>query len=133
MTKLLLTGFTNQTAEELLPLAKSWENPPEITAANGLEIKYDQVERAFNIKADNRVDEINFELSATKDSPVLNPAFVITDWGRDGIELYIDDNKINKGKDFRVGYEQQLNTVNLVAWTKHYSEEPTKIKIVRSK
>ncbi|MGB5848013.1 MAG: LamG domain-containing protein [Ignavibacteriaceae bacterium] len=132
MTKLLLTGFTNKTAEELLPLAKSWENPPEITAANGLEIKYDQVERAFNIKADNGVDEINFELAATKDSPVLNPAFVITDWGRDGIELYVDNEKINKGKDFRIGYEQKLDDVDLVAWIKYYSEEMIKVRILRS-
>ncbi|MGB5895754.1 MAG: hypothetical protein WBG58_16370, partial [Ignavibacteriaceae bacterium] len=83
-------------------------------------IKYDQVERAFNIKADNGVDEINFELAATKDSPVLNPAFVITDWGRDGIELYVDNEKINKGKDFRIGYEQKLDDVDLVAWIKYY-------------
>jgi hypothetical protein len=132
MTKLLLTGFTNKTAEELLPLAKSWENPPEINTADGSVIMYDQVERAFTIEINEGVSEINFELSATKESPVLNPAFIIAGWGRNGIEFYINDEKINKGKDFRIGYEQKLDDVDLVAWIKYYSEEMTKVRILRS-
>ncbi len=132
MTKIMLTGFTNKKAEDLVPLARSWENPPVVKTEQNAEVKFDQVQRAFVVDAGG-LNQIAMEINASKESPLLNPAFVLSDWGNDGAQFYMNGKLIKEGSDFRVGHEQRLKAADLVAWLKYASEKPVKIKIVRSK
>lgn len=129
MTKLMLTGFTDKKAEDLLPLAKSWSQPPEVKAANGVEINYNQAQRCFDIKMNEPSNEIRFEILASQDSPILNPAFVIYNWGNRGVTLEINGQSITPGKGFRTGHRKRLDGTDLVSWMRYKSNEPATVII----
>jgi hypothetical protein len=49
---------------------------------------------------------------------IINPAFIVKDWGKAPVALEIDGKPIKQGKDFRVGYEDTEDDTNLVIWLK---------------
>ena len=74
---MLLYGFTNQKAESLIPLARSWNYPPAIKDVNGFQSNgYDKGERAYKITPVK--DELSFTLSVSENSPVVNHCFIIS-------------------------------------------------------
>lgn len=129
MTKIMLTGFTNKSAEDLIPLAKSWENPPNAKEASGTIVEFDQAQRAFILNGKDK-DEIELQIDASQNSPLLNPAFVVKCWGADSITFSIDGAEKD---DVKVGHEKRLDSVDVIAWVKYNSEKPVNIKIARSK
>jgi hypothetical protein len=126
MTKLMLTGMTDKSAKELLPLAKSWYHAPAI---EGLEAAYDQAQRAYVLKPDAGTESLGFTIAASADSPLLNPAFVISDWGAKDIALSVDGKDVPRGKDFRYGVSNRIDGADLVIWFKHRATQPVKVKI----
>lgn len=126
MTKLMLTGMTDRSAEELLPLAKSWYNAPAI---NGLEAAYDQAQRAYVLKPVAGAKSLEFTIAASSDSPVLNPAFVIPDWIAQNIALTVGGKDVPRGKDFRYGVSRRIDGADLVIWFKHEATEAVKVQI----
>jgi hypothetical protein len=131
MTKLMLTGFTNKEAEDLLPVAKAWSNPPAIRAedASSVSAVYDQTERAVIIDLKKPVDVVSLELLASDDSPVINPVFIIRDWDGKGMKLQINGESIERGKEFRYGYRHELDRTDLVSWVRFESNSPVSIII----
>jgi hypothetical protein len=127
MTKLMLTGMTDKTAEQLLPLARSWYNPPQIKKSANLKAKYDQAQRAYILSVENGSKNIEFNIVASKESPVINPAFVIRDWGKNDLLLKINGQKISRGKDFRYGRIDNLESSDLVVWVRYESIKPVQI------
>lgn len=135
MTKLMLIGFTEFSAEELLPLARSWINPASIKLADASagDARYDQSERAFIIDLKKEVDELNIELLGSSKSPIINPAFVVNGWGESGVQMILDSNEVKQGKEFRVGHRHELTRTDLVTWLKYKSENKVSIKFKRVK
>jgi len=129
MTKLMLTGFTNKKIEELAPLGRSWYSPPKVSTSSAIDVVYNQAERCFDISMKEKKNELSFEIKASEASPVLNPAFVIRDWGNSDITLEINGKAVNKGKDFRVGHRQKLDGRDLVSWLRFESTETVKVAI----
>ena len=68
-------------------------------------------------------------IAAAKESPVINPALVIKDWGESGAILTIDGKKIKRGESFRYGYYHKLNASDLIVWIKMEATEPVTISI----
>jgi hypothetical protein len=132
MTKLMLTGMTDKTAEELMPLARSWYNPPEIKGEN-LKAEYDQSQRAYVLTPDKSMTELEFQIEAGEGSPVINPAFVIPDWGTQNIELEINGDKVSRGKKFRFGTIDKLDGSDLIVWIEFESKESVQIKLTSKK
>ena len=132
MTKLMLTGMTDKSAEELLHLARSWYNPPELKGKN-LNAEYDQSQRAYVLTPDNNVNELDFRIEASEGSPMINPAFVIADWGMKNVELEINGNKVQHGKKFRFGKTDKLDGSDLIVWIEFESKESVQIKITSKK
>ena len=126
MTKLMLTGMTDKSVEELMPLARSWYHAPEV---KGVDAEYDQSQRAYILKPEKSADTVMFSIAAAEKSPVVNPAFIIPDWGIKQIELEINNEKIPRGKDFRYGKTDKLDGSDLVVWIKYETMEPVKITI----
>jgi len=117
MTKLMLTGMTDKPVEELIPLAKSWSNPAEIEVIQSHAIaEYKPEERAYHIIPDENGEDLDVVLLGSEDSPVINPAFVIRNWGDNKVELRIDDKSIERGKDFRYGFRDSLESTDLIVW-----------------
>ena len=130
MTKLMLTGMTNKSAKELMPLARSWYNAPEIEVDNkNIKGKYNQAQRAYFLTPTENTGQMNFQLKAEDKSPIVNPAFVIKNWGEKDIELTLNGKKIEPGKNFRYGKKQNLNSSDLVVWIKYETKEPVEVKV----
>ena len=129
MTKLMLTGFTNSTAEDLLPLSRSWENPPKVTAGGASKVEYNQAERAFDVYPEKGAGEITLSFAASADSPLYNPAFVIHGAGHKDLKLELNGKLVQRGKDFRYGHKPNPDSVDIISWIKYMSEDKTEIKL----
>jgi len=116
-TNYLMYGITDRPLEEKLPLASSWNNPPEIDQLEGgSEARYVAEERAYHLEA--KSSAISFILLAGKQSPAINPAFVIHNWKGNYVELRINGKAITQGENFRTGFIDTKEGKNLIIWVK---------------
>jgi hypothetical protein len=125
-------GLTNQSAEQLAPLARSWRKAPKIVQTKGCSAcGYEQQERAYRLTA--QAPAMSFELQASKDSPVVNPCFVIKNWGGNNkASLKINGKTVEPGKDFRQGIIRDTDgTQTMIIWIKAESDEPMKLQFDR--
>jgi hypothetical protein len=133
MTKIMLNGLTTKTVEELLPLAKSWSYPAKLEIkGNGFVSEgYDPTDMAYHISCEKPVKsgKLEMKLAASEDSPVVNPAFVIKGWGDADAALKINGKKIKRGKNFRAGLRDTLESTDLIVWLRTESTEPVKISL----
>jgi len=133
-TRIMLQGMTNKKADKLVPLAKSWLQAPEMKiesdAFDGG--KYDQSERAYIIeKADtDKTTPCEFVLDASKESPLLNPAIIIKNWGNQLATLSVDGKDIEHGKNFRQGIRSGIEGDDLIVWIRLNGNEPVKVSLV---
>ncbi len=132
MTKLMLHGMTGKKVEDLVPLAKSWINAPGIKIANNdFESRgYDKTQMAYFIfsKDPDKNSSLEFSIEASPESPVINPSFVVRNWGNRIPELIINGEKVKSGEKFRFGIENSLEGTDLILWIKIVSNEPVQVK-----
>ena len=132
-TWIMLNGMTNKPAAKLVPLAKSWLYAPQLKlSSRGYRSEgYDQAQRAYVLsrKDIRQFSALNFELAASKESPVVNPAFVIKNWGGGSAGLAIDGKKVGGGKHFRAGHRKTLEGGDLIVWVKGEWTKPVKISL----
>ncbi|GAG24921.1 unnamed protein product [marine sediment metagenome] len=129
----MLHGMTDKPAAKLVPLAKSWLYAPQLKL-NGegyVSEGYDQAQRAyvFARRDVRKPSALEFELAASEESPVVNPAFVIKNWRRGRASLAIDGKKVKWGKDFRFGYRKTVEGGDLIVWMRVESTKPVKISL----
>jgi hypothetical protein len=130
VTKIMLVGLTDQSKDELVTVARSWINAPSITHESPL-IKtatYDQTEKSYIIEL-VEPGKLQFEIEASPDAPLHNPAFVISNWGISEINLILNGKKIERGKEFRYGFRSGLESTDLIIWIKTDSEEAVQFNI----
>jgi len=86
--KLLMEGMLNEDPADLIPLAASWLNPPNLVALQGCEAEgYDRSQRAFVLSAQD--GEIAVRVNATEENPIVNPCFVIKNWNQNSKAILI--------------------------------------------
>jgi len=131
--KLLLEGLSDKPAEELLPLAKSWLNPASgQSLTEGLRVEYDAAQRAYVLTREHgRVKQLTVRLNASPQSPIANPALVVSNWGNDREgRISIDGKKPNNMIDIRQGVVRRANGVTaLVVWMEMSKTEPLDITV----
>jgi len=126
--RLLMEGMSNKSPKELIPLAKSWLQPAELEAKSGCaSAGFDRGQRAYLLTAKDST--ISVLIKASGKSPVVNPAFVIANWGKKDATLTVDGKKIKRGKDFRFGHRHRLEGTDLIVWLKAESAKPLKISL----
>jgi hypothetical protein len=137
MTKILLHGLTTKSAAELVPLAKSWLSPSgvELTGPGFQNQGYDPTQRAFVIVRDSGSlsSQVRFSLKATAESPLINPAFVLKNWGDAEPKLSIDGKPVARGSNFRYGFVPHLEGTDLVVWLAMESTKPTRVEFTTAK
>ena len=137
MTKILLHGLTTKSAAELVPLAKSWLSPPTavISGSEFANQGYDPAQRAFviNRESGSPASKLQLVLKASSESPLMNPAFVIKNWGDVEPKLTIDGKLIPRGAKFRYGFVSHLEGSDLVAWLAMESTKSTRIEFTATK
>lgn len=131
-----LYGATNKPIETLLPLAKSWINPPEIKVhSNGYKnYGYDLTQRCYLIsKLEPNAEALEVVLNGNEGSPVYNPALYIENWGDSKFLLKVNGEIIlAKGKS-RVGYVNRLGSTDLIIWLEMMEKIPVRISIIPRK
>lgn len=120
MTKIMLCGMTDRPIEALLPLARSWLRPPELVFETDAFVSegYDQAQRAYVLacRTSGDPDHLSFRIDASTDSPMVNLALVVREWGERGVKLTLDGELIPRGERFRWGHRQRLDGADLVTW-----------------
>jgi len=137
MSKILLHGLTTKSAAELVPLAKSWLSAPSIESHGaGFQSRgYDTTQRAYVIvRQDSEVPaQLQLSLLASPESPILDPAFVIKNWGDAEPKLRIDGKPVVRGPAFRYGFVSTLHGSDLVVWLQMESNKPAKFDFAAAK
>ena len=128
-----LYGMTEMSMEELVYVAKSWNDAPRLMFGGvGINNKgYDMGQRAYIIERgqDASDDGLWFDIMASKAKPIYNPAFVIKNWDKDSLEVKISGKKVKPGKDFRWGVYRTLEGSNVNVWIKMKATKPIKISL----
>ena len=129
-----IMGLSDKAVKKLAPLARMWLRPPKLKVfGQAFNNKgYSRNERAYILSRDpaHLPQSLDFELVGSSDSPVVNPAFVINNWGPDDATLEIDGKKMRRGKYFRFGHHHTLESTDLIVWMKKESTRPVKISLI---
>ena len=129
-------GATQNTAGSLTSLARSWVMPPKLVIhAGASQSQYDSTQRSYVISSSNKqeIDKLKLSLQADSESPVVNPAFVIKNWGNHQALLKVNGNVIPQGKAYRLGHIRRINQYDLVIWLKLESDQMVEISMDHNK
>ena len=121
-----LYGMTDKDPKTLVTLARSWNYPSELkfSASSSESAEYNYTQRAYLIDGKNKTGNIRFTLNGSKDSPVMNPAFVVRNWVKTDIRLTVDGRNISRGKDFRYSVEYDVEgNPTVIVWIKCQAEK----------
>jgi hypothetical protein len=133
MTKIMLDGLTTKSAAELVPLAKSWLSAPvmELSGQGFASDGYDQTQRAYVLtrQADSSTGVLRSMLKASSESPLVNPAIVVKNWGDTNPKLVVDGKLVSQGPAFRYGHITKLEGTDLVIWLKLESTKQTTLEL----
>lgn len=136
LTRIMLHGMTDLGAAALTPLAKSWTSAPQLTlsgagySAGG----YDASERAYRLKKVLETDNsLSFSILANPDHPLVNPAFVIENWGDADAApvLTLNGEMLAPGPSLRHGCRTTINGIDLIVWVEKKSTSKMDISIGR--
>jgi hypothetical protein len=129
---MLLYGFTNQKAEKLIPLARSWNYPPKIkNLLGGKSGGYHKGQRAYMIDSQN--DQIIFRLAGSNKSPIVNPCFVIDGWDKPAT-ISVDGSVISDESIVRQGLIRDTEgNLQLIVWIISESNENTAFEFQKNK
>jgi hypothetical protein len=115
VSKILLDGLTQLSAVELVPIAASWRSPARLELSDGTIVPYDAAQRAYVLPAaDARVLRMTLHASAT--SPVVHPAFVVSEWPEQNRALMQVISGADSSVRARVGYLSRLTGSSLVVY-----------------
>ncbi|MGB5894862.1 MAG: hypothetical protein WBG58_11860, partial [Ignavibacteriaceae bacterium] len=108
-------GFTNKNIKELVPLARFWNRPPDITnVIGGNDAKFLKEEKAYHINS--IVSTVTFDIEASEESPLVNPAFVLKNWNKQSAKIKMDNKEIIVDDNCRVGYKFTDEGIDLIIW-----------------
>ena len=129
---LILYGFTDQKIDAIVPHARSWQTPPAVVGTSGAESKgYNKVHKSFDFRAGG--GDISFSIDASEESPVINPCFMVQNWGSEALaKLSINGETIEAGPNLRQGIIRDVDgTLCLLIWTEVTGTGPLAINISR--
>ena len=69
------------------------------------------------------------QIQASAESPLLNPAIIVRNWGKQKAELSVNGRRIPDGKDFRQGIVSRPDGDDLIIWLRLESEKRIDIKM----
>ncbi len=128
----MLYGLRNEPIEELVPLARSWNKPSELKVLKGI-VKsngYDKFQRAYVLEFGNGGSGLDLQLTGSKETPIVNPAFVFKGWGQKKVSVKFSGKESKEGVDYRVGYENHIEGMDLVVWFDRESEKSEILSIM---
>ena len=134
-SKIMLHGMTPLEAGELVPLARSWQNPPELIVTSGdfNALGYDPSEKAYQMERTGTGSApLAFNLLTGQEHPVINPAFVIRNWGEAQVAVKLDGADMERGESFRFGHRHTLAGTDLIVWLKVESVQELSVTLAET-
>ncbi|MHC4622983.1 MAG: LamG-like jellyroll fold domain-containing protein [Planctomycetota bacterium] len=132
-TAVSLCGMSDKAVTELVPLARSWNYPATlvVTSGNFHSEGYDKYQRAYVLFCEENGEPLTMEceVAAGEESPLINPALVIRNWGQASVTVKVNGKQIKRGKGLRCGYNHTLEGSDLVVWLQMQSTEPITISL----
>ena len=132
-TRIMMHGLTEKHPTELVTLARSWLLAPQLfLRSRGYTNKgYDQAQRAYILECHDPAEKagLRFEFPASNELPLVNPAFIIKNWGNAGVTLQINRQPIERGKNFRFGHRRTPHGTDLIVWLRLEETKFTQMRI----
>jgi hypothetical protein len=126
-------GATQGEADSLVPFGRAWLMAPELVLNDSAwQSRYDLTQRCYIISGGEErtnLEPLHFRLQASPESPAINPALIVENWGKREVVLQVNGKEIPKGKAFRCGYIRRINRYDLVVWFELTSEQPVEISL----
>ena len=138
LEEVYLQGMTDASdpVKEVVPLAWSWIAAPRLTMEDlkpSYDLIYDPAQKAYIVPRKGRGPvELEFELvKDSNEAPlhIINPVFVIKDWGESDVLVKINNKRVKRGKNLRIGYEETPTGVDLILWFKKKSTKPIRFNL----
>lgn len=132
-----LFGLTKEPIAALAMMDRSWLQPPVITVAGeDFSASYDPAQRTYLLTqrsgSATRKAKLELTVSASDHSPVVNPAFVVKNWGEAAADIRIDGAKFPNGK-VRTGLVHSLEGTDLIVWIRYQSTHPFHLIFTRKR
>jgi hypothetical protein len=134
MTKIMLDGLSDSQPQELVSLARSWIAPPPVTVIGSAfrSDGYDATQRGFMFSTANPGENnISFSLKGSAQSPVLDPVFIVKNWGQEDALIRIDGRPVTWGANARRGHENTLESTDLIVWLKLQTSRSARFELNR--
>ena len=126
----ILMGMTTHPIESLLPLARSWNFPPQLEtkSAGFASSGYDPYERAYLLeRLDPSARELACDIKATPENPIVNLCLVVKNWGDRPAGVKVNGTALPPGELFRHGLRRGLEGTDLVVWLRQSTTEPVRV------
>jgi len=102
----------------------------EIAAGGFRSEGFDATERAFVVSREGAASQpVQITLRASAESPLVNPAIVIRNWGLSPARVEIDGQPVPAGHDMRMGSVHRLESDDLVVWIRKDATAPLRITV----
>ena len=136
-TRIMLQGMTAKGAASLATLASSWLRAPalELASKGYSGGGYDQSERAYVIEraSSGSPSTLSFTIRAGSESPLINPAFIVKNWGKGAARITMDGQILAAGKDCRQGIVSRAEGDDLIVWLRLENREAGSSKFIISR
>jgi Concanavalin A-like lectin/glucanases superfamily len=127
-----LFGLGTRTPAELAMLDRSWQHAPTLSFRDASEsATYDPDQGAYKIvltQSDAARSGLSFRVNATRNSPAVDPAFVIDGWKAESASVELDGGRLPAGR-IQIGIVPTLEGNRLVVWLRRTATTPFSIDI----
>ena len=107
--------MTEYKAKELVPLAKSWLNPPKMELKYKNKVFYEPAERAYVVN-ELKNGILEGKLLASPNQPAWKPAIILNNIRIVNPKVMINKQMLKPGKDFKYGIVKELNQWKTIIW-----------------
>ena len=90
----------------------------------------DITEVLFHLTCKQGARSLTMKIAASEESPIVDPAFVVNNWGYGSADLQVNGRAINHGKDFCVGHRERLDGTDLIIWFRCEADEPGTVRFI---
>lgn len=124
-----LYGMNAMELDELIQFGRSWAYAPELSIiGNGATSRgFDRSRRCYSLQKSNNTQAIEFTLSGSKDSPIINPAFSIKNWNARDARIFVNNEEFS---DKEIGVQYELHGIDMMIflWIKSSAEIRVRIE-----
>ena len=124
-------GFTKQPIASLVPKARFWQNAPEVKGLEGIEtVEFDMRQKAYHMKIHSS-QKLRFQVEASTESPLVNPAFVLSTCESDPQIIRVNGKQVARGKDLRIGMARDIEgKAQRIIWIRCLEEKPIEVEFI---